>query len=159
MIAGMTLSVFVHVVLSLIGILSGFIVVFGLLANKRLVGMTHIFLATTILTSVTGFFLPAKHFMPSHALGILSLIALMVAVVAWYSKNLAGGWRRGFAISAVIALYLNFFVLIAQSFMKVPALHELAPTGTEGPFKIAQLVALVIFLLLGIGAARNFRSA
>jgi hypothetical protein len=159
MIAVMTLSVFVHVVLSLIGILSGFIVVFGLLANKRLVGMTHIFLATTILTSVTGFFLPAKHFMPSHALGILSLIALMVAVVAWYSKNLAGGWRRGFAISAVIALYLNFFVLIAQSFMKVPALHELAPTGTEGPFKIAQLVALVIFLLLGIGAARNFRSA
>jgi hypothetical protein len=159
MIAGMTPSVFFHVLLSLVGILSGFIVVFGLLANKPMVAMTHVFLATTILTSVTGFFLPAAHFMPSHALGILSLIALLVAVVALYSKRLAGVWRRAYAISAVIALYFNFFVLIAQSFMKVPSLHALAPTGTEGPFKIAQLVALVIFLLLGIGAARNFRTA
>ena len=159
MIVGMTPSVFLHVLLSLVGILSGFIVVFALLANKPMMAMTHVFLATTILTSVTGFFLPAAHFMPSHALGILSMIALMVAVVALYSKRLAGGWRRTYAISAVIALYFNFFVLIAQSFMKVAALHALAPTGTEGPFKLAELLALVIFILLGIGAAKNFRSA
>jgi len=158
MILGMPPFTFVHVLLSLIGIAAGIIVVLGMLANKRLGALTSLFLWTTVLTSATGFLLPAAHLMPSHILGILSLIALIVAIVALYTKRLAGGWRRAYAITAVIALYFNVFVLIAQCFEKVPSLHVLAPTGTETPFKIAQGVNLLIFLVLGTAAARSFRS-
>jgi hypothetical protein len=155
----MILSVFTlfHVVLSLVGIGSGLVVVYGLLESKRLDRWTVVFLGTTILTSMTGFLFPVRQFMPSHAVGIVSLIFLTFAVLARYRYGLAGGWRRTFAITAVIALYLNVFVLIAQLFMKVPALKVLAPTQTEGPFKISQLAALVIFTVVAISAARKFR--
>jgi hypothetical protein len=145
-----------HVVLSLVGIGSGFVVAFGLLRGKRLPIWTVTFLSTTVLTSVTGFMFPVHHFMPSHGVGIVSLIAL--AIYALYVQRLAGGWRRVYAIDAVIALYLNFFVLIVQLFQKVPALKALAPTQTEAPFKVAQLTALVAFALLAIFATRRFRN-
>jgi hypothetical protein len=128
-----------HVVLSLVGIGSGFVVVFGLFLGKGLPVWTATFLPTTVLTSVTGFLFPVHHFMPSHGVGIVSLIVLALAIYALYVNRLAGGWRRFYVIDAVIALDLNFFVLIGQLFEKVPALKARAPTQTEAPFKVAQL--------------------
>jgi len=125
---GMTTFTFVHVVLSLVGIFSGFVVVFGLIAAKRLDIWTAVFLASTVATSVTGFLFPFEHFLPSHGVGILSLVVLAVAILARYAFHLAGAWRRIYAVSAVIALYLNVFVLIVQLFQKVPALETMAPT-------------------------------
>ena len=155
---GMTTFTLVHVVLSLIGIFSGFIVMFGLFAAKRLDGWTAIFLVSTVATSVTGFLLPFHRFLPSHAVGIVSLLVLAVAVLARYAFHLAGAWRRTYAVSAVIALYLNVFVLIAQAFQKVPALKAMAPMQSEPPFLVTQLVVLVLFVGLTIAAARRFRS-
>src|SRR5204863_3575741 len=111
----------VHVVISLIGIVSGLAVVFGLVNCKRLDGWTPLFLATTVATSVTGFFFPVHHFMPSHGVGIISLLVLPIAIFARYRRHLAGNWRRIYVISAIVALYLNVFVLIVQAFLKVPA--------------------------------------
>jgi hypothetical protein len=146
-----------HVVLSLVGIVSGFVVVFGMLASKRLDGWTALFLTTTVATSVTGFFFPFHGFSPAYAVGTVSLIVLAIAILARYRFRLAGGWRRTYAITAVIGLYLNFFVLIAQLFMKVPALRAMAPTQSEPPFQVTQLAALVLFVVLGIRAAMKFR--
>jgi hypothetical protein len=156
----MVLTIFTifHVALSLVGIGAGFIVVFGLLAGKRLNGWTPLFLVTTVLTSVTGFLFPVHHFLPSHGVGIVSLIVLAVAIYALYARHLAGGWSRIYAVNAVIALYLNFFVLIVQLFLKVPALKALAPTQTELPFKATQIAALTVFLVLTIFAAIKFRT-
>jgi hypothetical protein len=150
--------IFVHVLLSLVGIFSGFVVLFGMLATKRLNGWTATFLVTTVATSVTGFFLPAAHFMPSHAIGILSLIVLALAIFARYGRHLAGAWRRTYVISTVLALYFNVFVLIAQTFQKVPALKAIAPTQSEPPFAIAQLLVLVPFVVFGVAAAIKFRN-
>jgi hypothetical protein len=146
-----------HVLLSLIGIGSGFVVAYGLLTSRRFDNWTALFLTTTIATSVTGFLFPVHHFMPSHALGIISLLVLGISVLARYRYKLAGGWRRAYVITAVIAFYLNFFVLIVQSFQKVPPLRALAPTQSEPPFAVAQLTALVLFALLGTRAAIQFR--
>src|SRR6266404_2107877 len=121
----------IHVAISLVGIFSGFVVLLGLLSGKRLDGWTALFLTTTVATSVTGFFFPVHHFMPSHVVGIISLIVLAVAIYARYNRALAGGWRKTYVIGAVIALYLNVFVGIVQAFQKVPALKALAPTQTE----------------------------
>ena len=158
MIFGMTIFTFVHVVLSLVGIFSGFVVVIGLLTTKRLDGWTTLFLASTILTSVTGFLFPFHHFMPSHGVGIVSLIVLAVAIFARYGRHLTSAWRRSYVITSVIALYLNVFVLIVQLFLKVPALKAMAPTQTEPPFRITQLALLVLFVVLTIGAAIRFRN-
>jgi hypothetical protein len=157
MILGMTALTFVHVVLSLIGIFAGFFVVLGLLTSKRLDGWTALFLASTVATSVTGFFFPFHGFLPSHAFGILSLIVLPVAMFARYGRHLAGGWRRTYVITAMIALYLNVFILIVQLFEKAPALMALAPTQSEPPFKVTQLVVLALFVALTIAAAKKFR--
>jgi hypothetical protein len=157
MIFGMTLFTFVHVLLSLIGIFSGFVVVFGLISGKQLSGWTALFLLTTILTSVTGFLFPFHKLLPSHILGVISLVALPLAFYALYSRHLTGAWRRVYVLSAVLALYLNFFVLIAQLFMKVPALKAMAPTQSEPPFLIAQSIALVVFIVLGVLAFLKFR--
>jgi hypothetical protein len=153
----LTIFTIFHVALSLIGIFAGFIAIFGLLASKLLPGWTRWFLVTTVLTSVTGYFFPVHKLLPSHVVGLISLILLSVALYALYSKKLVGGWRRAYAITAVLSLYLNFFVLIVQLFEKVPALKALAPTQTEMPFKVAQLTALVIFVLLTILSAVRFR--
>ena len=146
-----------HVILSLVGIVSGFVVVFGLIGSKRLDGWTAWFVWTTAATSLTGFLFPFHEFLPSHGVGIVSLIVLVLAIAARYLYHLAGAWRRTYAITAVIALYLNFFVLIVQLFRKVPALETLAPTQSEPPFQIAQLVALLFFAWLGFRAAVKFR--
>lgn len=148
-----------HVLLSLIGIGTGFIVIFGLIGGRWLGLWMSIFLWTTILTSVTGFFFPFKGITPGIVVGIISLIALAMSLFALYGKKLTGGWRSTFVITAVIAQYLNFFVLIVQLFEKVPGLHALAPTGSEGPFKIAQVTALILFVVLGFLATKNFRNA
>lgn len=160
-ILGMTTSTFtqVHVLISLVGIGSGFLVAYGLLVGKRFDGATAIFLVTTVLTGVTGFLLPAKHLLPSHVIGIISLVVLAVAILARYARHLNGGWRSIYVVSAMLALYLNVFVLVAQSFMKVPALHSLAPTQKEPPFLVAQLVVMAIFIVLGILAVKKFRTA
>lgn len=147
-----------HVVISLVGIFSGFVVLFGLLTDKRLDGWTALFLVTTVLTSVTGFFFPVHHFMPSHAVGIISLLALALAIYARYKRDLTGAWRKTYVITAVAALYFNVFVAVVQSFLKIPALKELAPTQTELPFKLTQLVVLILFLFLGVLAVLRFRS-
>jgi hypothetical protein len=160
MVFGMSLATYtlIHVVLSLVGIGSGLVVLFGLLAGKRLTGWTGLFLATTVATSVTGFGFPFDHFLPSHGVGILSLVVLAVAMLALYSFHLAGAWRRIYGICAVIALYLNVFVLVVQAFEKVPGLRALAPTQSEPPFAIAQLLVLALFVALGIAAAKKFRN-
>jgi len=153
----MTALTLIHVALSLVGIGSGLVVLFGLIGSKRLDGWTSTFLATTVATSVTGFFFPVSQFMPSHAIGILSLIALTIAIVGRYPRRLAGPWRKTYVIAAAIALYFNVFVLVVQLFRRVEPLKELAPTQTEPPFAVAQLVVLALFILLTISAARNFR--
>lgn len=159
MILGMTTATFtlVHVLLSLVGIASGLLVVYGMLRAKRFDGATAIFLVTTALTSLTGFLFPVEHILPSHVLGVISLVALAIAIPARYALRLAGAWRAIYVVSAVLALYLNVFVLVAQIFMKVPAAHALAPTGKEPPFLIAQVVVMVIIVVLGIFAVKKFR--
>jgi hypothetical protein len=147
----------IHTLISLIGIVTGLIVLFGLLAGKRLDGWTKWFLITTVLTSVTGFFFPFHGFTPAIALGIMSLIVLAVAIFARYPRHLAGHWRWIYVVTSVIALYFNVFVLVVQSFEKIPALHAMAPTQTEPPFKLTQLFVLAIFVLLGTIAAIRFR--
>jgi hypothetical protein len=147
-----------HVVLSLVGIGSGLVVLYGLLSAKSLDGWTKIFLITTIATSVTGFLFPFHQFLPSHGVGILSLLILTVAVLARYRFRLEGGWRRAYSVTSVIALYFNVFVLIVQLFMKVPFLNALAPTQTETPFKIAQAIALLVFVTAGSLAVKRFRA-
>ena len=159
MMLGMSLQTFtvVHVLISLIAIASGFVMVFGLLAGKRLDGLTALFLTTTVLTSVTALMFPFEHVTPGIKLAVISLVVLAVAIAARYAFHLAGAWRSIYSIGATLALYLNVFVLVAQLFEKVPALHELAPTGSEPPFLVAQLVVLAAFLALGILATVRFK--
>jgi hypothetical protein len=147
----------VHVIISLIGIVSGVIVMFGLLGGKRLEGWTALFLVTTVATSVTGFFFPFHGFTPAIAFGIISLLVLALAIIARYARHLRGAWRWIYVVTAMVALYLNVFVLIVQSFQKVPNLKALAPTQSEPPFVIAQVLALVLFIILTIVAAIKFR--
>ena len=145
-------SVF-HVVLSLIGIGSGVVVIYGLIKAKILAGWTKLFLATTAATSVTGFFFPFNGFTPALALGVLSLVVLLIASLALYRHRLLGAWRRTYAITAVTAFYFNVFVLVVQLFRRVPALSAMAPTQSEPPFQIAQLAVLLLFAAIGIRAA------
>ena len=145
----------VHVGLSLVGIVSGLVVLLGLLAGRRLKVSTALFLATTVATSVTGYGFPFTHLLPSHVVGAISLAVLAVAIYARYVRHLAGGWRATYALCAVAALYFNVFVLVVQSFLKVPALHTLAPSQSEPPFAIAQLGVLVLFIILGTLSVRR----
>src|SRR6266850_5210524 len=157
MMLGLTTFTQVHVVISLIAIVSGFVVAFGLLTAKRFDRWTALFLATTVATSVTGFFFPFHGVTPAIGVGIISLVLLAIAIFARYGRKLAGAWRWIYVVTAMTALYLNVFVLIVQLFQKVPALKALAPTQSEPPFLVAQLVALVLFVVLTIFAAIKFR--
>ena len=152
----MALFTLVHVVISLIGIITGLVVLGGLLSGKRLDGWTGLFLLTTIVTNLTGYGFPVDRVLPSHIVGAISLVALAIACVAHYRYRLAGGWRKIYVVTAVLSLYLNVFVLIVQTFQKVPALRELAPTQSEPPFVIAQGVVLLAFIALGFFAVRGF---
>jgi hypothetical protein len=158
MILGMSLPAFTtfHVILSLIGIAAGLIAVLGMLSAQRLGIWNGLFLAFTVATSVTGFMFPFKGFDPADGVGVISLVVLAIAIVALYVYHLAGAWRWIYVVSAVVALYLNVFVGVVQSFQKIPYLHPLAPTGSEPPFKIAQGIVLLIFIVLGILATRKF---
>lgn len=161
MVLGMSLPTFtlLHVAISLIGIVSGLVVMFGLLSADRRPGWTALFLLTTILTSVTGFGFPFTKLLPSHVVGIISLVLLAIAVVALYVGHLSGAWRWIYVVTAMTSLYLNIFVLVIQGFLKVGPLHALAPSipPSEPPFAVVQGVVLVAFLILTIGAVRRFR--
>jgi len=150
-----------HVIISLVGIVSGLIVLFGLLGSSRMPGWTALFLLTTILTSVTGFGFPFTVLLPSHMIGILSLVLLAIACLALYGMKLSGAWRWIYAVTAMIALYFNIFVLIIQSFLKIPALTALAPGNPpSGPaFAVVQGLVLLFFVIVIIGAVRRFRPA
>jgi len=158
MVLGMSLATYtaIHVIISLVGIGSGLIVMFGLLTGNRMNGMTAIFLITTALTSLTGFGFPFTHLLPSHILGIISLVTLAAAIPARYLFHMAGPWRWVYVIGSTMALYFNCFVLVVQSFEKVQALKALAPTQKEPPFVITQLVVLLIFATLGVLATVRF---
>ena len=148
----------IHVAISLAAIASGFVVLFGMISNKPLNGWTAFFLATTVATSVTGFGFPIKGMTPGLALGVISLVVLAPVIYARYGRPLTGSWRWVYVIGAVLALYLNFVVLIVQSFQKVPPLHDLAPQQNEPPFLITQVVAMVAFVVLGTLAVKRFRA-
>jgi hypothetical protein len=158
MVLGMSLASFtqLHVIISLIAIVSGLVVVLGMLGAKRMPGLTALFLVTTAATSVTGFMFPTP-FDPADVIGIISLVFLALAILALYTYRLAGAWRGAYVVGAVVSLYLNCFVLVVQSFMKVPFFHDLAPTQKEPPFAVAQGVVLILFIGLGIAAFRKFR--
>jgi hypothetical protein len=155
LVAATPLLVF-HVAVSLLGIVTGLIVLYGFLVSKRFDIWTAIFLATTVLTSATGFLFKFEKFLPSHGLAVLSLILLAIAIYARYARRLAGVWRPTYVITAVAALYFNVFVLVVQAFLKVPALKAMAPNQTEPPFLLSQLVVLIAFIIVGIYATKRF---
>src|SRR5882757_3835304 len=164
MILGMSLATFVlvHVIISLIAIVAGIIVMFGMLGSRRPGGLTAIFLLLTILTSATGFLIPplvSEKLLPSQMIGVLSLVLLAIACIALYGMKLAGPWRWIYAVTALLAIYFNVFVLVIQSFLKVPALTAVAPGNPpSGPvFAVVQGIVLVFFVLMIIGACRRFR--
>ena len=149
----------IHVMISLIGILSGLVVMFGMLARKRFDRWTVLFLATTVATSATGFFFPFHGFTPAIGVGIISLVVLAVAILARYVRHLAGAWRWIYVVSASAALYFNVFVLVVQLFQKVPDLKALAPTQSEPPFAATQFIVLILFVVLAIAASIRSRVA
>ena len=161
MVLGMSLSAFttLHVIISLIGIVAGIIVMFGMLGSNPMPGLTAIFLLFTILTSVTGFLFPFKGVTPGLIVGALSLLLLAIACIALYGMKLSGAWRWIYVVTAMISLYLNVFVLVIQSFLKVGPLHELAPGNPPSGlvFAIVQGVVLVFFVIMTIGAVKRFR--
>jgi hypothetical protein len=159
MILGMSLETFtiLHVVIGLIAIVTGFVVVIGMIDGKRLPGWTALFLLTTVLTSLTGFLFPFGGITPGIIVGILSSVLLVVALFALYIRHLTHAWRWIYAITAIAALYLNVFVSIAQAFQKIPFIRALAPTQSEPSFLVAQGLALGIVTVLGIFAVMRFR--
>jgi hypothetical protein len=158
MVFGMSLATYtlIHVIISLIGIGSGLIVLFGMFKAKSLPALTALFLWTTVLTSVTGFGFPVEHLLPSHIVAIISLLVLAICFPARYYTHMAGKWRAIYVVTAVIALYLNCFVLVVQSFQKIGPLHVFAPKGNEPPFAIAEGLVLVLFIVSGILAVKKF---
>jgi hypothetical protein len=158
MILGMSIGTFtqVHVAISLIGIVTGIIALAGMLRSARPGWITHVFLITTALTTITGFLFPITAFTPALGTGVVSMLLLIPAFAALHLFGLAGAWRWIYTVTAVAALYLNCFVLVVQSFQKVPALQDLAPTQSEPPFLIAQAIVLVAFVWFGYRAVRRF---
>jgi len=148
-----------HVVISLVAIAAGLVMAAALLGTPPRHRASTLFLWTTILTSVSGFPLPADRILPSHIVGAISLVLLAVAAVAWYQHRLAGGWARTWVVTALASLYLNVFVLVVQAFRRIPALHALAPTEAEPPFAIAQGAVLLGFVAVTVAALRRARRA
>jgi hypothetical protein len=147
----------IHVVVSLIGIVSGLVALYGLVMGKLFGRWTALFLVTTILTAVTGFPLPPFGLDPPRIVGIILLVLMAAAVVALYAFRLAGAWRWIFVIAAVASLYLNCFVGVIQAFGKLAFLQALAPTQSESPFVIAQVAVLVALVALGVVAVVRLR--
>jgi hypothetical protein len=159
MILGLDIATFtqIHVAISLIAIATGLIAILGLIGNRLYGALTAIFLLTTVLTSITGFLYPSKGVTPGIILGVLSMIVLALAILALYAGHLRGAWRGTYVISASIALYFNVFVLFAQAFQKVPALHALAPTQASPVFGITQVAVMVVFIYITVRAFMAFR--
>ncbi|MCF3640524.1 hypothetical protein LXM94_11170 [Rhizobium sp. TRM95111] len=156
MIFGMTPFTLFHVVLSLVGIVSGFVVLYGWLHSDRMSGWTATFLFTTVATVVTGFLFPFSVFTPAIGVGIITGLFLIGALVALYRYRLAGRWRAVFILCSTVSLYFNTFVLVVQSFLKIDALNALAPNGNEPPFAIAQAIVLLFFVIVGQQALKRF---
>src|SRR5262245_11225983 len=158
MILGMSLATFttLHVIISLIGIITGIVALLGMLAGKKLGVWTALFLATTVLTSATGFLFPFSKLLPSHVFGIISLAVLAAALLALYGFRLEGPWRWIYVAGATLALYLNVFVAVVQAFQKLAFLQPLAPTQAEAPFIVAQAAVLAVFAALGFLAVKRF---
>ena len=150
--AVMSTFTLIHVVISLIGIVAGLVVVYGFLVGSKLPAWNLVFLLFTILTSVTGFFFPFHGITPGIVVGVISLVVLAVAVVAWQKK-----WATTYIVTAMVAEFFNVLVLIVQSFQKVPVLHALAPKGTEPVTTVVKVAALVLFVGLGWAAVRRGR--
>src|SRR3954469_10123961 len=146
-----------HTIISIVAITAGLVVVGGLIAGGRIDGWTGLFLVTTALTSITGFFFPFGKLLPSHWIGVISLVILPFMIAARYWKHLQGGWRGTYVVGTVLTLYLNFFVLLVQLFRRIPALLVSAPKQTEPPFVVTQLLVLALFAWLGTAAFRRFR--
>ena len=157
MIFDLPMFTLIHVVISVVGIITGLVVVGGLIAGARMEGWTVFFLATTVLTSVTGFGFPFTQVLPPHVVGALSLVVLAMCLAARYLKRLESGWRTTYVVTAVAALYLNVFVLVVQLFAKTPPLAQLAPTQQEAPFAVTQALVLALFVWMGWAAVRGFR--
>ncbi len=157
MILGMTYFTFAHVLVSLIGILSGLVVLYGFLTSQLMNRATAWFLLSTVATSVSGFGFPYHGFTPAIGVGILSLVILAVVIAARYACHLAGSWRWIYVSGSVAALYFNVFVLVVQLFLKVPSLHALAPKGSEPPFAATQGIVLLLFVVAGILSVRRYR--
>lgn len=155
---GLIAFILFHVLLSLVGIVAGFVAMFAWLRHKRLERWTLVFLSTTVATSVTGFVFPFSEFLPSHAVGIISLLILPVSIAGLYVYHLKGPWRWLYTVTSVMALYLNMFVLVVQLFLKVPPLQALAPTQTEAPFLVAQLLNLAFFIWLGVATTQQSKA-
>ncbi|MGA2850832.1 MAG: hypothetical protein ABSE46_17675 [Terracidiphilus sp.] len=150
---------YLHVFLSVVGLGAGIFVILGFLSSKRFSILTAAFLFSTVLTSLTGFIFPYHGVTPGIVIGVLSLIVLVLAIYALYVNKLAGDWRATYVVSACVALYFNFFVLVAQAFDKVKVLHSIAPSQTSPGFGIAQAVLLLLFILLTTRSIKKFHPA
>lgn len=161
MVLGMSLSTFtlLHIAISLIAIVAGFVVAGGMLRSRGILGWNAFFLVMTFLTSATGFLFPFERVLPSHIVGGVSIAVLAIAAFAMYGARLAGAWRGTYVVTALVALWFNVFVLIAQAFLKVGPLHALAPTGSEPAFITVQAIGLAAFVVLGTRAFRAFHPA
>ena len=147
----------IHTLISLVAIVAGLVVAGGLMAGARLDGWTGLFLVTTALTSITGFGFPFTKLLPSHDVGILSLVVLVPVILARYRKHLGGAWRGVYVVGSVLVLYLNVFVLVDQLFRRIPALVVLAPAHKEPPYLVTQLIVMALFVPLGVAAFKRFR--
>lgn len=159
MIFGIATFTLIHVLLSLVGIVAGLVVAGGFVAGRRLDRWAAVFLVTTVAANATGFGFPFVAFLPSHAVGIVSLVVLATVIVAHYVKHFAGAWRTTYVVGVVLATYLNVFILVAQLFRRLPALIVAAPTQSEPPFAIAQGLVLALFAWLVVAAVKGFRPA
>jgi len=159
-ILGMSIATFtlLHTVLSLVGIVAGLVVAGGLVNGTRLDRWAAVFVVTTVLANASGFGFPFVKLIASHVVGVVSLVVLAGVIVADYVKHLAGGWRTTYAVGVVLATYLNVFVLVAQLFKRIPVLFLLAPTQSEPPFALTQVLVLALFVWLGVGAVKGFRA-
>jgi len=161
MILGMSIATFtlVHTVLSLVGIVAGLVVAGALATGTRLDRWAAVFLVTTVLANASGFGFPFVKFLPSHAVGIVSLVVLAAVIVADYVKHLGGAWRTAYVVGVVLATYLNVFVLVAQLFKRIPVLFAIAPTQSEPPFALTQVLVMLLFIWLGVAAVKGFHPA
>jgi hypothetical protein len=161
MIFGLSIATYtlIHVVLSLVGMVAGLVVAGGFVAGTRPERWAAVFLVTTIAANVSGFGFPFVHFLPSHAVGIISLMALAVVIVAHYVQHFGGRWRTTYAVGVVLATYFNVFVLVAQLFKRIPVLFVVAPTQSEPPFLLTQGLVAALFIWLGVAAFKGFRTA